>query len=323
MASIDAVAKRYYPAIVCGLLATVAYFQSSGISSLIAEQLPKTSAAAGTEGDPEAALEALKKGPKASAPQKSASEILKRNPFDSVTGPLGLKPVATTPPPTATKPVATKGEPPKCSSGEVTLIAGSLDPAYSFAVITSNNLSKMRRIGDDVDGKKVESIHGESVVLASDGGDRCKLTMHDEVPGAAGGAPTTAMGPTKMAPDMESSAKTPTARVGAMAGIRKVSDTEYVLEGDSEQKLTQMKQAFMKSAKVVDGQGLRLYRAAQTTILGHLGLKKGDIVKTMNGYDMSSLDQSTEAYEKLNGAKSVQVVIEREGKPLTMDYKVE
>lgn len=316
MASIDAFAKRYHPFIICGMLATVAYFQSSGISSLIAEQLPIPTSGATTSA--EDAFKKLKQA-KASTPTKSGSEVLSRNPFDSETGPISRNP----PPPPAPTPTAPKtshsGEPPKCQSGEVTLIAGSLDPSFSFAVISTGAESKMRRIGDDVDGKKVESILGESVVLASTDGDRCRLMMHEDIPaGEADASPKS--GPT-VPESMATKAVTPP-RGKQMAGLRKISDTEYVFEEDAEQKLTAMKQAFLKSAKANDEKGLRLYRSAQSTILGQLGLKKGDIVKTVNGFDMSKLDQSTEAYERLPASKNVQIVLERGGKPVTVDVSV-
>jgi general secretion pathway protein C len=335
VAGIDSLAKRYHTVIIGGLLVTVAYFQGSGIGSLIEEQLHRPGPAASSSTDPEDALEKLKAQSKKSAPKlKSGSDILSRNPFDSITGPVGAK--VPSPKSSAThdeRPAASSAKgnvPPRCSSGEVSLIAGALDPAYSFAVIKTGSESKMRRIGDEVDGKKVESIHGESVVLASGTGDRCRLTMHDEVeaPVGTGKAGRSATSSTTSATSMTSGAEDDTTsssatKRGPIPGLRRVSDTEYVIEENAEQKLTQMRKAFTTSAKVVDGQGLRLYRAAQTTILGHLGLKKGDIVKTVNGFDMSALDQSTEAYEKLTSAKNVQMVVEREGKPVTIDVKVE
>lgn len=332
MAGIDAYAKRYHTVIVGGLLLAVAYFQGSGIGSLISEQLHAPLAPGSASADPEEALEKLKKRPVSVS--KNGADILSRNPFDSVTGPLGTKVSShpsSTPKAERSAPTASgNGLPPKCSSGEVSLITGANDPAYSFAVIKTGNESKLRRVGDEIDGKKVESIHGESVVLASSAGERCRLTMHEDAE-AVGGASKTGRSPTSPGSSLTSSTSGPdegastrtTVTKGPMPGLRRVSDTEYVIEENAEQKLTQMRKAFTTSAKVVDGQGLRLYRAAQTTILGHLGLKKGDIVKTVNGFDMSSLDQSTEAYDKLTSAKNVQMVVEREGKPVTIDVKVE
>jgi len=305
----DAVARRYFPGIVCGLLALVAYFQGSGIGSLIAEHLPATPS-------PPLASSADRSKKLPSSSHKTGAAILSRNPFDSVTGPLsGKAPVPTVAKPT-TEPRA-GGEPPTCPKGDVTLIAGALDPSYSFAVISTGNETKMRRIGDEVDGKTVESIGGERVVLAS-GTDRCQLKMHEgtKSPATPGmiPSPRDSEGGESLAPATRGSA--------SISGIKKVSETEYILEENGAQKLVQMQQGLMKSAKLVDGKGLRLYRAAQTTILGNLGLKKGDIVKTINGFDMSSLDETANAYSNMKTAKNLQVVVERDGKPITIDYTI-
>lgn len=316
MATVDAIAKRYHPLIVGGLLLAIAYFQASGITSLIAEQIP---AAPHTKDSTAAAEDALARVKSGGAQRtKSGAEILARNAFDSATGPLGTK-VNNTPPPLATTPPARPSgaagsqDAPKCTSGQVTMVVGALDPAYSFAVITTNNQSRMRRIGDDVDGKKIESIHGESVILSTDEGSRCRLAMHE-----AGSPIDLGKGSTAKSAEGAEPAETK----GAPGGIRKVSDTEFIIERDAAQKLTQMKQALSKTAKVVDGQGLRLYRHAQTTVLDKLGLKKGDVLKTINGYDLSSLDQQTEAYAKLPTFTSMQIVVERDGKPMTIDYTI-
>lgn len=319
MPGIDAFAKRYYTLIIGGMLGTVAYLQGSGISALIAEQLSATPTAPPSE-ESEPGAKKKVHSPKV----KSGKEILARNPFDAKTGPLDKPPakaaVATTEP-EEEAPRERSNMPPKCTSGEVTLIAGALDPTYSFAVITSNNESKMRRIGDDVDGKKIEAIHGEWVVLAGSGGDdRCRLTMHDDQPKAATDK-SPLVGTTRPTPTEDSEAPKPPPSAATLAeGIHKISDTSYAIDKDAASKLSQVKQAFLKSAKVVDGQGLRLYKSAGSTVLGQLGLKRGDVVKSINGYDMSLTDQSLEVYEKLPSLSSMQIVIEREGKPVTLDY---
>lgn len=319
MPGIDAFAKRYYTLIIGGMLGTVAYLQGSGISALIAEQLSATpTTAAGDE-------PAVKKKPVASSKGKSGKDILARNPFDSKTGPLDkppTKPAVAAAEPEEEAPRESSNLPPKCTSGEVTLVVGALDPTYSFAVITSNNESKMRRIGDDVDGKKIEAIHGEWVVLAGSGGDdRCRLTMHDDQPAAGGTNKSPLVGTTRPTPTEDSEATKPPPSAATLAeGIHKISETSYSIDKDAAAKLSQVKQAFLKSAKVVDGQGLRLYKSAGSTVLGQLGLKRGDVVKSINGYDMSMIDQSTEVYEKLPSLSSMQIVLEREGKPVTLDY---
>lgn len=314
MAGFDTFAKRYYPFIVTGTLVAVAYFQASGISSLIAEQLKGS--APSKAASPEDSLAKLKRG-KTGARSRSGQEILARNAFDSTTGPLVGRPPAPTASAAPTSRTVTHAEPPKCQSGEVKLIAGAVDPQYSFAVISTGTESHMRRVGDEVDGKKIESIIGETVVLAA-GEDRCKMTMHDDQSPSS----TSAAEPGARSVEPEEAPRSAVVR-GSMSGIRRVSDTEFVIEDDGPQKVAQMQQAFSKSSKVVPGQGVRLYRSAQTTILGHLGMRKSDIVKSINGHDLSSDEQSKQAIAQLEGANDFQVVLERNGSPMTISIRVE
>ncbi len=305
MASIDASVKRFYPAVICGLLGTIAYLQGAGISSLVAEQLP---AAAGP----------LPHGPiGAPAPgrgsDRSASPILSRNAFDSATGPLDAAPKPPAPPPEPVHQSAT-AELPRCPTGTVVGITDSDDPGFSFALIRTSGPAKMRRIGDDVDGKKLEAIGWDRVVLGG-GASRCELRMLDETGAKPGGASTPEPPPRDGARGAP-----PTSATTTIGDITKVSETEYVIEKGSPEKMTQMQQAFMKSARVVEGQGIRLQRSAQTTVLGQLGMKKGDLVKTINGFDMTNPDKSMEAYAKMKTSKKVQVVLERDGQPVTLDY---
>lgn len=302
MANLDATAKRFYPAILCGLLGTIAYLQGSGISSLVAEQLPGAAPAAPAARKPTSAPRGA---------DKSAQVILARNAFDSVTGPLTGKPPPPPPPPVAV--VTTETELPRCASASVVGITESDDPAFSFALIRTSGPAKMRRIGDDVDGKKLESIGWDRVVLSS-AGSKCQLRMLDETASksAAGEAPEPAR-------PARPTATKDAAAAPASGEITKVSDNEYVIERGGPEKMNQMQQAFMKAARVVDGQGIRLQRSAQTTILGQLGFQKGDLVKTINGFDMTNPDKSMEAYGTLKTAKKVQVVLERDGKPVTLD----
>jgi general secretion pathway protein C len=138
--------------------------------------------------------------------------------------------------------------------------------------------------------------------------------LDDQAPKAAGAAPS---GRAPAKPATSAAAGSPSS-----ADITKVSETEYTIERGSAEKMTQMQQAFMKAARVVEGQGIRLQRSAQTTILNDLGMKKGDLVKTINGYDMTNPDKAIEAYGKLKTARKVSVVLERDGQPLTLDYNL-
>lgn len=55
----------------------------------------------------------------------------------------------------------------------------------------------------------------------------------------------------------------------------------------------------------------------------HLGLKKGDVLKTVNGFDMSSVDGMLSARMQLSSAKRLSLALTRDGQPMTLEYRVQ
>ena len=86
---VDSQLKRFFPLVVCTLLALAAYFQASGIGELVASSIAGRPATA-----PKAPQGFLVD---ASGANKSGKSILARNPFDSITGPLDGR-IASLPP---------------------------------------------------------------------------------------------------------------------------------------------------------------------------------------------------------------------------------
>src|SRR5690606_6143410 len=166
--NLDAAFKRYYPAIVLALIALAAYLQASGIGEMVASSLS-------APGDHAAAAPAPASLPDRDRP--SAMPILKRNPFDSKTGPLdgSSQPEEEDddeePEPPA--PGDLSLDDPPCSFGRVTLIADSDEPEWSFAAVETQGTSKLRRVGDEINGHRLEALSWDRVWFAK-GNDRCQ-----------------------------------------------------------------------------------------------------------------------------------------------------
>jgi general secretion pathway protein C len=64
--------------------------------------------------------------------------------------------------------------------------------------------------------------------------------------------------------------------------------------------------------------GVRLSGIKSSSIMTTIGLKNGDILKSINGYDMSDQDKALEAYARLKTAKSLLIEIERAGSPISI-----
>lgn len=53
------------------------------------------------------------------------------------------------------------------------------------------------------------------------------------------------------------------------------------------------------------------------------GLQNGDVLRTINGMDISSPDKALDAYSKMKGATQLVIAIERRGTPQTVTIDLE
>ena len=112
------------------------------------------------------------------------------------------------------------------------------------------------------------------------------------------------------------------------AGIKKISDTKYSVTRSFVDELLGDQSALMTQAKLIphrkNGEvvGVRMIGIRRDSLLSRLGMRSGDMLKTINGYDMSKPNSALEAYTKLRSADALTLSMERAGKPITIDYTV-
>jgi general secretion pathway protein C len=84
-----------------------------------------------------------------------------------------------------------------------------------------------------------------------------------------------------------------------------------------------------KQARIVpsqrdgDTQGYKLYGIRRGTIPNLLGLKNGDMLKSINGEELNSIDKAMGLYTKLRRASHLNVTIERKGKEVTKEINIQ
>lgn len=318
---LDAVAKRFFPLWVCGLVAGAAYFQASGVSALVG----------GTIGRGEPPRSHAKASPKQKLElhAKSADAILARNAFDSVTGPLdgkALTQVSATN--TEQLPPASNGADPyadpPCASVRVSLVTASDDdPAWSFASLSHDGKSMLRRTGDKIGDGEVVNIgwyphppEPSPRVWLNQGGSRCIVEW-----GSAEATP-------KKAPEAPKPAAKPDPKKGVppelQAKIHKKSETEYDVERSAVAEIIKnyaQLASGLRARQTKDG-GVKLSGIKSTSILNSLGMKNGDTLRSINGYDMSDQDKALEAYAKLKTAKQLTIQLERDKSPITISIGI-
>ena len=312
----DAQAKRFYILIIGVLIAAAAYLQASGIGALVGASIDPGPARTTTA---HSSLPAFSK-----SPDKSARSILERNAFDSITGPLtGVKDseVSSGPPP-----IKNSNNPyddPPCSGVKVSLITASDDPEWSFASLTgSDGKQQLRRKGDAVGNAQVMHIgwfanppEPAARVWLNDAGTRCIVS------GGAGEPPKKVDAPKEKDDGPKKKNNVPP-EIGEK--IHKISDTSYQVDRSAVPQIIQnyaQLAAGLRTRTTKDG--VRLSGIKSNSILSSLGMKNGDVLKAINGFDMSDQDKALEAYAKLKTANHLAITVDRGGSPSTIDIGIQ
>jgi len=331
--SLDPLLRKYFPAIVLLLVALAAYFQAGGATELVGAALigpmPSASAVHAAPGHRRSSGEGSE--------VRSAQAIIDRNPFDSVTGPLNAKPIATPVPKTNELDTHDPLTATVCDGVAAFIITESVDPLWSVAALQGSGepRPRMRRVGDDVAGKKVEYIgynplEDSPAVWLSSTGALCQVVLFrvQPPPGPAAAAPTPAASADPATPPPGSARGAPSIPPEIASKIQKVSDTEFQIDRTVIDQILEKQHELMRTARIVpeqkDGKvlGVRLFGIRPDTLLGTLGLQNGDRLETLNGYNMASPEKALEAYARLRTASNLNVKVSRKGAPVSIDYHI-
>ena len=319
--------KRFSVAIVLVTLAVCAFFLAQGSTRVLAAGLltPDTVSAkpAGTRFT-------------ATSPRflrkRDAATILRRNIFDSARGDLTAEPLPEIPLGEDGQPLDDwdpNQPPPKCT-GKLRLVGSVVSPVapdWSFAAIagSSDGKTMLYREGSNVDGSQVLAVHASSVVMSGTTGV-CRLLMFEEEEAATPRAPI-ARTPAAAKPADPRSAGLSDEEL--TDGIEKISDTKFNIQRGLVDKVLANQGSLMKSARVIPHEengrvvGVKLYGIRRNSLLGRLGVRNGDMLRTINGFDMTSPDTALEAYSRLRSADKLKLAVKRQNKEITIDYNIE
>ena len=331
--SFDALLKKFFPVVVVALLGVMALFQALGVSELLAAVMASQEAPAASSSD------SGFPGRSARAPRpekKSADPLLERNPFDPITGSLLGSTIDIPTFDGADSELDLSKDPlqaPKCGDTEVRIVTESSDPAWSVAAVVGPGESdaKLRRVGDQVGDKEVAYIgynwaKGSPAVWFADSSQLCQALLFD---------PDAVDQPRKKKSKKSKKKRKKRRSSRAVpddikAGINKISDSEIHVERAVVDKILapENQTLLMRSVRISpeqkDGKvlGVRLHGVRSDSLLGVLGLKSGDILQSINGFEMGSPEKALEAYARLRTASNLAVKVQRGGKPMDIDIQI-
>ena len=111
-------------------------------------------------------------------------------------------------------------------------------------------------------------------------------------------------------------------------GIKSTGDNQFEIDKALVDKIVQNPMAVAKGARVIPAMqngkpmGFKLYAIRPGSVFAKLGLANGDTLESINGFVLDSAEKALEVYTKLREATSLEVDIQRRGKPVTLKYTI-
>jgi general secretion pathway protein C len=185
------------------------------------------------------------------------------------------------------------------------------DPETSYAVIenTQNRQQNLYRVGDSVQNATLKLILRSKVVLTHNGRDEM-LAMEKIQP--SGRTPARRVARRSVAPQP--------------GGIRtqRVSLRRSMIT-DAMQDVSKLMTEIKISPHLgEDGQpsGLAVSNIKPNSIFRRMGLRNGDVLKSIDGQDIRTVDDALRLYESMKSADSISLQIQRRGRDRNIEYNI-
>jgi general secretion pathway protein C len=298
-------------------LALVAYLTASGTGELVAAKIGVMMPSA----PPPTVQNTMRHSRRSHIDSRpDGTDILRRNIFDSEVGPID--PNAALAAAEGAAPVVAGVLPiVPCSGGRVKVLATVADKEFqewSFAAVSEDGTNKLCRVGDSVSGRTVSGITWRYVFLKGSS-DECYADLYDD---------GTGQGPsiTRSAP--ESTDEPGTGEPAAGEGIQVVSETERVVDRALVDKMLADPSQFIRTVRVrpqrENGKvvGFKLRRFQKDSPLALLGAQRGDVIQSVNGSELTSVDQALSVYQNLRSASDLNFSILRNGQPMELTIRI-
>lgn len=117
------------------------------------------------------------------------------------------------------------------------------------------------------------------------------------------------------------------------SGIEQVSDTEFVVERSAIEGALGNMTSIMSDARIIPNKcgqgedrqicGFRIFRIKPNSVFKALGLNDGDVIKSINGEDMDSLEKGLGLLKGLSSQSQFTIQLERQREPRTHNYRVQ
>ena len=331
----ESVAKRYFWVINLVLIAGLAYLSARVVNNLVAEKLVGVEPVKGTQKTSNRKKTVVK-----GLASEWGKSIRDRNIFDKTppedeeedesdagVSDGGVSETHTVPP---------YGEP--CTEWDnlnvrlhATLVA---EPAeWSMATVDEGGNDRMLRVGDMIADKELVAIQRERIFLAEGKKVKCvkssrllKKSKKKGKKGRYGSGRSSYKSSSKYGKSAKSQKKNDSAKI--KAGVKKTGKGTYEIDREMLNEQLDDLGKLSRQARVIPHyrggkpKGFKLVGVRPGSLYSHIGVRSGDILKSVNGEGITSPTKALELFEKLKSSDSVTVELERRGKGRQIEYLI-
>lgn len=252
---------------------------------------------------------------------KSGEALAKRNMFCSECEPPEPEPADTI--------VTDSGAPPDTSL-PLRLVATNVSTLEDYSFATIQNTSTERQgaysIADVIpEGGEIVRIAEKYVDFKNEAKKRVeRISLLSKSPTPRRKAPTS------RSRRRRSRRSKPKSELMAMIdeGVKKVDATTFEIDKKVVDKFLENPMAAARGARIVPSikngkaNGFKLYAIRPSSVYAKIGLRNGDTIHSINGFDLTSPDKALEVYTKVREASNLSVNATRRGKPISLSYSI-
>lgn len=186
-------------------------------------------------------------------------------------------------------------------------VTGDKKDAYAVIVGASGKIQNLYRTGDTIQNATLKMILREKVVLHINGKDE---VLSIEKARSSQRASRT---------DKRPGTKTSQYTAAQNITIKRSKIDAAVKDINNLMKQVRIRPHF------TNGQpdGLRLTGIRPNSIFYSMGLKSGDVMKSVNGKDIVSVDDALKLYQNLQSSSNLELQVKRKGRLKTLNYSIE
>lgn len=193
------------------------------------------------------------------------------------------------------------------------------EPAeWSFAVLDDgeNDEERLMRAGQKVAEFTLAAIQRERVVLAKGGAFECVVLGEKKKPKKR----------SSRSPSVGRKSTSNSSKI--KDGIKKTGKNQYQIDREMLNEQLEDLSKLSKGARVIphyrDGrpQGFKIVGVRPGSLYSHIGVRSGDVLKGVNGEEITSPNKALELYEQLKNSENVNVEVERRGRKVALEYNI-